>query len=84
MRESGTAAVQRLGLDNQRLGQVLAVVERFNRMNRLADGYQLEPEILPLPRAVHRPLTPEANENLARLANACADAGRFGRHAHCN
>jgi AhpD family alkylhydroperoxidase len=44
---SHTAAVQRLGLDNEALGEVLAVVGLFNLMNSLADGYQVEPDILP-------------------------------------
>jgi hypothetical protein len=39
--------VQRLGLDNEGLGEVLAVVGLFNQMNSLADGYQVEPDILP-------------------------------------
>jgi hypothetical protein len=39
--------VQRLGLDNEGLGEVLAVVGLFNLMNSLADGYQVEPDILP-------------------------------------
>jgi hypothetical protein len=39
--------VQRLGLDTEGLGEVLAVVGLFNQMNRLADGYQVEPDILP-------------------------------------
>jgi hypothetical protein len=42
--------VQRLGLDNEGLGEVLAVVGVFNLMNSLADGYQVEPDILPQPR----------------------------------
>jgi len=44
---SHTAAVQRLGLDNEALGEVLAVVGLFNQMNRLADAYQVEADILP-------------------------------------
>ena len=40
--------MQRLGLDNQGLGEVLAVVGLFNQMNKLADAYQVEPDILPL------------------------------------
>jgi len=47
---SHTAAVQRLGLDNEGLGEVLAVVGLFNQMNKLADAYQVEPDILPTPR----------------------------------
>ena len=44
---SHTAAVQKLGLDNEQLGEVLAVVGLYNQMNRLADAYQVEPDILP-------------------------------------
>ena len=47
---SHTAAVQRLGLDNEGLGEVLAVVGLFNQMNKLADAYQIEPDILPRPQ----------------------------------
>jgi alkylhydroperoxidase family enzyme len=42
--------VQRLGLDNEGLGELLAVVGLFNQMNRLADAYQIEPDILPNPQ----------------------------------
>lgn len=44
---SHTAAVQKLGLDTEALGEVLAVVGLFNQMNKLADAYQVEPDILP-------------------------------------
>src|SRR5437660_6635727 len=44
---SHTAAVQKLGLDHEGLGEVLAVVGLFNQMNKLADAYQVEPDILP-------------------------------------
>ena len=44
---SHTAAVQKLGLDNEMLGEVLAVVGLFNQMNKLADACQIEPDILP-------------------------------------
>ncbi|MGE3808041.1 MAG: carboxymuconolactone decarboxylase family protein [Gemmataceae bacterium] len=47
---SHTAATQKLGLDNEQLGEVLAVVGLFNQMNKLADAYQIEPDILPEPR----------------------------------
>lgn len=43
-----TAAVQKLGLDNEGLGEVLAVVGLYNQMNRLADAYQIEPDIRPV------------------------------------
>jgi AhpD family alkylhydroperoxidase len=44
---SHTAAVQKLGLDNESLGEALAVVGLYNQMNKLADAYQVEPDILP-------------------------------------
>ena len=44
---SHTAAAQKLGLDNDRLGEVLAVVGLYNQMNKLSDGYQVEADILP-------------------------------------
>ena len=44
---SHTAAVQKLGLDDAGLGELLAVVGLFNSMNKLADAYQVEPDILP-------------------------------------
>ena len=44
---SHTAAVQKLGLSNQQLGEVLAVIGLFNQMNKLADAYQIEPDIFP-------------------------------------
>src|SRR5919205_381830 len=39
---SHTAAVRKLGLDVQGLGEVMAVVALFNTTNALADGYQVE------------------------------------------
>ena len=42
--------MQRLGLDNEGLGEVVAVVGLFNQMNKLADAYQVEPDVLPEPR----------------------------------
>jgi AhpD family alkylhydroperoxidase len=44
---SHTAAAQKLGLDVEGLGEVLAVVGLYNQMNKLADAYQVEPDILP-------------------------------------
>src|SRR6516164_5009784 len=44
---SHTAAVQKLGLDNEGLGEVLAVVGLYNQMNKLSDAYQVEPDIMP-------------------------------------
>ena len=47
---SHTAAVQKLGLDQESLGELLAVVGLYNQMNKLADAYQVDPGILPEPR----------------------------------
>ena len=44
---SHTAAVRKLGLDVQALGEVMAVIGLFNTTNSLAEGYQVEPDILP-------------------------------------
>jgi AhpD family alkylhydroperoxidase len=44
---SHTAAVRKLGLDAEALGEVLAVVGLFNTTNALADGYQVEPDVFP-------------------------------------
>jgi uncharacterized peroxidase-related enzyme len=44
---SHTAAVRKLGLDVEALGEVMAVVGLFNTTNALADGYQVEPDIFP-------------------------------------
>jgi uncharacterized peroxidase-related enzyme len=44
---SHAAAAQKLGLDTEALGEVLAVVGLYNQMNSLANAYQAEPDILP-------------------------------------
>jgi AhpD family alkylhydroperoxidase len=44
---SHTAAVRKLGLDAETLGEVMAVVGLFNSTNALADAYQIEPDVLP-------------------------------------
>jgi AhpD family alkylhydroperoxidase len=44
---SHTAALRKLGLDAEAVGEVLAVAALFNTTNMLADGYQIEPDILP-------------------------------------
>jgi hypothetical protein len=41
--------VQRLGLDQEAYGELLAVVGLFNQFNKLADGLQIEPDVLPDP-----------------------------------
>jgi uncharacterized peroxidase-related enzyme len=44
---SHTAALRKLGLDVETLGEVMAVVGLFNSTNAIADGYRIEPDILP-------------------------------------
>ena len=44
---SHTAALRKLGLDQEAVGEVLAVAALFNSTNALADGYQIEPDVLP-------------------------------------
>ena len=41
--------MQRLGLDSEAYGEVLAVIGLFNLMNKLADAMQLEPDVFPEP-----------------------------------
>src|SRR5437870_4477626 len=44
---SHTAALRKLGLDAAAVGEVLAIAALFNSTNALADGYQVEPDVLP-------------------------------------
>jgi len=44
---SHTAAAQKLGLDEEMLGELYTVIAAFNATNRVANGYQIEPDITP-------------------------------------
>ena len=44
---SHTAALRKLGLSAEAVGEVLAIVGLFNSTNAIADGYQVEPDVLP-------------------------------------
>ena len=44
---SHTAALKKLGVDTAALGEILAIAGLFNMTNALADGYQVEPDVLP-------------------------------------
>lgn len=44
---SHTAALRKLGVDEETLGEVLAIAGLFSMTNALADGYQVEPDVLP-------------------------------------
>jgi AhpD family alkylhydroperoxidase len=44
---SHTTAVRKLGLDTEALGEVMAIVGLFNSTNAIADGYQIQPDVLP-------------------------------------
>lgn len=44
---SHTTALRKLGLNAEGIGEILAVASLFNTTNTLADGYQIEPDVLP-------------------------------------
>jgi AhpD family alkylhydroperoxidase len=44
---SHTAALARLGADPETLGEIMAIIGLFNMTNSLADGYQIQPDVLP-------------------------------------
>jgi AhpD family alkylhydroperoxidase len=44
---SHTAALRKQGVDDETLGEIMAVVGLFNMTNSLANGYQIEPDVLP-------------------------------------
>lgn len=44
---SHIAAAQKLGMDAEMLGELMAVVGLFNMTNKLSEGYQVEPDVLP-------------------------------------
>jgi AhpD family alkylhydroperoxidase len=44
---SHTAALKKLGVADAALGEILGIVALFNSTNALADGYQVEPDVLP-------------------------------------
>ncbi len=44
---SHTAALRKLGLNTAAVGEVLAIASLFNMTNALAEGYQVEPDVLP-------------------------------------
>ena len=46
---SHSAALKRLGLDNQAIGEIVAVVDVFCGTNRIANAYQVEPDVSPSP-----------------------------------
>lgn len=44
---SHTAAAMKLGMDEETLGELMRVVAMFNTTNKLADGYQVVPDVKP-------------------------------------
>jgi AhpD family alkylhydroperoxidase len=44
---SHTAALRKLGVDQETLGEIMAIVGLFNMTNALANGYQVEPDVKP-------------------------------------
>ena len=45
--QSHTAALAKLGIDQQTIGEIMAITGLFNQTNALAHGYQIEPDVLP-------------------------------------
>jgi len=44
---SHTAAAMKNGVDKDAFGEALAVIGLFNQMNKLAEAFQIEPDVLP-------------------------------------
>jgi AhpD family alkylhydroperoxidase len=44
---SHTAALRKQGASTETLGEILAIASLFNMTNALAEGYQIEPDVLP-------------------------------------
>lgn len=44
---SHTTAAKKHGLDDEALGEVLAIAGLFNSTNAIADGFQIEPDVIP-------------------------------------
>ena len=44
---SHTAAAKMQGMDNEMLGELMAVVAMFNTTNKLVEGFQVEPDVFP-------------------------------------
>ncbi len=44
---SHTAALRKLGVDPEMLGEIMAIVGLFNMTNSLANGYQVKPDVRP-------------------------------------
>jgi AhpD family alkylhydroperoxidase len=44
---SHTTALRKLGMSVEAIGGVMAIVGLFNTTNTVADGYQVEPDVLP-------------------------------------
>ena len=44
---SHTAALRKLGVDPETLGEIMAIAGLFNMTNALASGYQVEPDVRP-------------------------------------
>lgn len=45
---SHIAAAQKLGMDPEMLGELMSVVGLFNMTNKLVEGYQVEPDVVPV------------------------------------
>ncbi len=44
---SHTTAAMKLGMDREMLGELMSVVALFNQTNKLVEGYQVAPDVIP-------------------------------------
>jgi AhpD family alkylhydroperoxidase len=62
---SHTAAARKLGMDDEMLGELMAVVGTFNQTNRLADGYHVEVDDQLMAASAGQPATALASVSAA-------------------
>jgi AhpD family alkylhydroperoxidase len=76
---SHTAAARKLGMDDEMLGELMAVVGTFNQTNRLADGYQVEVDAQLMAASGGSPVTGRASVSGALRRVAGRKAARLPR-----
>ena len=76
---SHTAAARKLGMDDEMLGELMAVVGTFNQTNRLADGYQVEVDDQLMAASAGQPALASVSAALRRNRVASRKAQRSPR-----
>ena len=80
---SHTAAARKLGMDDEMLGELMAVVGTFNQTNRLADGYQVEVDDQLMAASAGQPTTAVASVSAAlRKSRAASRKAQRSPRAH--